>query len=370
MTARSEAARQPPRLHRHSMVPDIRRATTACTLALMRRRALVAAMATLALLLAACSDGGTTGASPGEAAAARTDAAPSEPAADAPLPPVFVQHGVAGSVEVDAGEPIVVVRGIDAIMVELGSEDASTLSIEDFHTEWDASDADAAQPQAAFVFGDPDHEPALVSLSEPSWNPTTRTVTYGIGVPADRDPRLDGIAPTGATLPDQFDLVTLYVAWPGTDTVPAPTTTTTIAATTTTTTTTISATLPPVATTSPAPTPNPTSPDPTPTSPPTNPPPAGPALIRASPEVVQLPSAGGSATFILQNAGSGAGSWTVRSIASQGISASPSSGILLPSGATTVTVSYNGHGPAEDFLDELKIVTSSGTIIIRIIVDG
>ena len=366
MTAHSGAARQPPQHHRGRAVPDLGWAPVTCTLAPMRRRALVATMAALALLLAACSNETSPGTGPGQAVAARTDAPPPEAAPETPLPPIFVQHGLTGSVEVDAGEPVVVVRGIDPIMVALGSEDASTLSIEDFHAEWD--DADAEQPQAAAVFGDPEHEPALVSLSEPSWNPTTRTVTYGIGVPTERDPRLDGIAPTGATLPDEFDLVTLYITWPGPDTVPAPTTTTTTAPTTTT--TTIPPTLPPVATTTPTPAPSPTAPDPTPTTPATNPPPPGPAIIGATPEVVVLPSAGGSSTFTLRNSGSGAGSWTVRSIASQGISASPSSGILLPSGTTTVTVTYNGHGPADDFLDELKIFTSSGTITVQVIVGG
>ena len=368
MTARSGAARQPPQCLWRRVAPDVGWAATSCTIAQVQRRSLVATMAALALLLAACSSNSSTGTGtgPGQAVAARADAPPTESTADSLLPPIFVQHGLTGSVEVNAGEPVVVVRGVDPIMVALGSEDGSTLSIEDFHSEWD--DIDAEPAQAAVVFGDPEHEPALVSLSEPSWNPTTRTVTYGIGVPTERDPRLDGIAPTGATLPDEFDLVTLYVTWPGPDTVPAPTTTTTTAPTTTT--TTIPPTLPPVATTTRAPAPSPTVPTPTPTAPATNPPLPGPALIGASPDVVVLPSAGGSSTFTLRNSGSGPGSWTVRSIASQGISASPSSGILLASGATTITVTYNGHGPADDFLDELKIVTSSGTITVKVIVGG
>ncbi len=367
MTARSGTARQPPTRHPGPRGPDSHPWTTG-TLAPMPGRAVAATVAVLVLMAAACSGDATTEAGISEAAAGDIGSATREPATRSSRSPVYVQHGLTGTVETDAGQPVVVVRGVDPIVVYLGTDDAATSTVEDFHAEWEGLSSDENPPQAAFVFGDPTHEPALASLSDPTWNPTTGTATYGIGIPAERDPRLDGIAPTGATLPDEFEMVTMYVAWPGPETVPAPPTT----MTTPTTTSTTPAALSTAAAPTQAPVPSPTAPTeaPQPPTTPTSSLPSGPALVTASPGEVRLPSAGGFSTFTLRNTGSGAGSWTVQSIASQGISTSPSSGILLSSGATTVTVTYNGHGPADDFLDQLKIVTSSGSIIVDVVVDG
>jgi hypothetical protein len=50
------------------------------------------------------------------------------------------------------------------------------------------------------------------------------------------------------------------------------------------------------------------------------------------------------------------------------MSVTPSSGFLFPGSSVVVTVAYNGSGPATDFQTTIKVLSTSGEILIPVLV--
>jgi hypothetical protein len=71
---------------------------------------------------------------------------------------------------------------------------------------------------------------------------------------------------------------------------------------------------------------------------------------------------------VLTNVGTGVGSWSMTPQIGTGFSTSPVGGYLFPGSSITVTVFYNGQGPAPDFATRIELLTTSGLYLIPIVV--
>jgi hypothetical protein len=328
-----------------------------------------------AVVVGACSDDEGAGLGAGETSTTTT-----APVAEAPDPGiVYVAHSVTTAIRRDGDIIRVELAGVERRTPWLAGDTSGVVPTGALVEQWDDLGLAADPPQAAFVPADAEQTGVILELSDPTWNEALRQMTFVGVVPEEVDASLVGLVaePDGdapAVIPDgEIGAATIMIHQLEGDEPepPGPTTTTTsttepTTATTSGPTTTTSSTVP-ISTTT-------TSttvfvPAPQPPTPP-QPPPSGDPRIVASTTELRLPSNGGSTTFTLRNVGSGVGSWSINASQDVGISVAPSSGVIFPGGVTTVGVSYDRTGPADDFRAELLVVTAQGTIAIEVTVGG
>lgn len=330
----------------------------------MGHRRWLVAVAAIAVVAAACSQRAPneTVASPGPTST--TTSVPEDPDRDI----LYVQHALFGTTATDETGSTLTLSGVDQVTTWTTSETGGVLTTADFIESWSDLGLDRDNPEAAFVAADPDLSPVIVGLSDPAWDNERRTITYRVRTIADPASPLENmVTDPGATLPEEFTVASLLISQPDAPELPEATPTTTT-------------TLPPVETVPPAqttptdggtppvsPRPGP-SPVPTPPPSPTSPPPSGPAQFTFSPQTLTFPVTGGTRTIVINNVGSGVGSWSLSPQIGTGITASPVGGYLFPGSSVTVTVQFNGRGPAPDFATTMELLTSNGLYLIPVVV--
>jgi hypothetical protein len=334
----------------------------------MGHRRLVGGLVAGLLLLGACSDPSSN-----QTVSAPQGSTPETTEAPEPTPVLYVQHALFGTTTTDETGTTLTLSGVDQVTSWVADDEGGVLTTTDFIGSWTDLGLDAEPPQAALVPADPTLSPVALELSSPAWNAESRIVTYRVRPVSRPRPRLAGMdADPDAAIPETDTAASLLIDQPDAPGMPRP------AVTTTTTTTTLPPDTPaPDTAVEPAPpasTQPPTSgssrsnPAP-PIAPPAPPsPPSGPPQFSASPSTLLFPAGGGRAQLTLINAGSGVGSWSVSPEVGVGLSASPVGGYLFPGSSVTISVFYNGSGPAGDFSSRIEVKTSSGVfeIIARV----
>lgn len=333
----------------------------------MSHRRWLTALVAACVVLGACSQRATNETTGTTAAPPTTR--PVEPSRDV----LYVQHALLGTTTSDQNGTTLTLTGVDQVMTWTTDDESGVLPTADFIASWADLGLDGDNPQAAFVPADVAQSPVVVELSNPAWDGERRTITYRVRPVTEPEERLRGmVRDPNATLPEQFDVATLVISQPDAPALPeAPTTTTTT-------------TVPPpppetapldpsTATSAPstssrATTANPTVIVPPPEPPPPEDPPVGPSQFTFSPVSLEFPVNGGTRTIQLTNVGAGVGSWSMSPDIGTGLSVSPVGGYLFPGSSVTVTIQYNGRGPARDFAASIELLTSSGRYLIPVVV--
>jgi hypothetical protein len=330
----------------------------------MGHRRWLAAAAAIAVVTVACSQRAPSQrvSAPGPSTTTTLAAAPDQDI-------LYVQHALFGTTATDETGSTLTLSGVDQVTSWTTAGAGGVLTTADFVESWGDLGLDRDNPDAAFVSADPDQSPVVVSLSDPAWDGERRTITYRVSTVTDPNPPLgDMVTDPSATLPEVFAVSRLLINQPGADELPQPASTTTTTA------------LPPETvqppdtdvtsenpTSPPPPAPGP-SPFPSPQPSPTSPPPSGPAQFVFEPGSFNFPVSGGVRTLLIRNVGSGVGSWTVTPQLGTGITASPVGGYLFPDSSVTVTLQFNGRGPANDFNTTIELLTSNGIFLIPVVV--
>ncbi|GIU83397.1 MAG: hypothetical protein KatS3mg008_0172 [Acidimicrobiales bacterium] len=291
---------------------------------------------------------------------------------------LYIQHALLASAAVESGVTTFTMKGVDQVTVWSSRDRSGALTTEEFIAAWDELGLTRKPPWAVIVPADVNADRIAVQLSDPSWDAELRTIVYDAVVSRNPPAEIRGLIrgrPTAA-IPEQLPALTLLILQDDAEVLPDSITTTTTTTTS----------LPPSTPSTQAP---PTSPTDLPTtvptpstgtraptspstsnpasSPPTTAPP-GPAVLLISPDRVEFPAQGGTRFLRIANAGSGVGSWSAITQAGTGMSVTPSSGFLLPGKSVELRVTYNGQGPASDFITRIQFVTSSGDLEVLVIV--
>lgn len=285
------------------------------------------------------------------------------------LGPVYVQHALLGTSTSEDGAVTVTLGGVGQVTTWLSLDGAGSLSTGDFvDRELRRIFDEGLSAQAAIVPDDRTLQPILLELTSADWDGPRRRLVYQGEVPATRDPRLHDLAPERtARLPRVFSASSMYVVPrdPGASPVTSTTTTTTVGpstsrpSTSSTTTSTPDGGTPPSSSTST-----------TLLTPPPSPPPAGDAVLVVGPTELSVPNGGGTQVITIRNIGSEVGTWSAMAPLSQGISASPTGGLLFPGSQTQVTIAYDGSQQPRDFAATVTVRLPNGAVSVRVTVRG